>query len=133
MTLKLSFPGQIKQVLTNLKNRPARTIPDLPAPASHAIAAEGCDAGAYSRRGCRSGKRAQCTSRNVVFSTEDVDYAFTLSSVWQLARGRVPTQGDSLISATLRNQGAFPPQTLRLPARCPRLDCVERHKTRTSK
>jgi photosynthetic reaction center cytochrome c subunit len=33
---QLSFPGQIKQVLTNLKTGPPTTITDLPAPASQA-------------------------------------------------------------------------------------------------
>jgi photosynthetic reaction center cytochrome c subunit len=33
---QLSFPGQIKQVLTNLKTGPPATISDLPAPASQA-------------------------------------------------------------------------------------------------
>jgi photosynthetic reaction center cytochrome c subunit len=33
---QLSFPGQIKQVLTNLKTGPPGTITDLPAPASQA-------------------------------------------------------------------------------------------------
>jgi photosynthetic reaction center cytochrome c subunit len=33
---QLSFPGQIKQILTNLKSGPPTTITDLPAPASQA-------------------------------------------------------------------------------------------------
>ena len=51
---QLSFPGQIKQILTNLKTGQPTTITDLPVSHSQAIVAEGCDAGTNLQRSMSS-------------------------------------------------------------------------------
>ena len=38
---QLSFPGQIKQILTNLRTGPPTTIADLPAPTSQSVLQQG--------------------------------------------------------------------------------------------
>ena len=71
---QLSFPGQIKQILTNLKTGEPTTISDLPMSHSQWRAGgdpEGRDAGKECQRRCCTGNRAEGPSRNLILRQAD--------------------------------------------------------------
>ena len=68
---QLSFPGQIKQILTNLKSGPPTTITDLPAPSSQSSLQQDVHAGAKSRRRRRPGNRTEGPSSDVILRPAD--------------------------------------------------------------
>ena len=81
---QLSFPGQIKQILTNLKSGPPTSITDLPAPSSQSSLEQNrrLRPGTQRRRGSRD--RAKRPSGHSVFRQAD-GLASAGGALWQLA------------------------------------------------
>ena len=121
---QLSFPGQIKQILTNLRAGPPTTITDLPAPSSQSALQQGVPTDADSRGGRGPGDRAERAPRHVVFRQAERT-APARVAVRQLAH-RPHSDADRLrrLSRCQRNQAAVPDH-VRMAGRT-RLDRSER-------